>query len=66
LKVPRVDYEDILDVLFEFIDIEKYVVAHYIVEIPAGFPPDIVARAFVAEQTTGTWIRTSAETTETR
>jgi 2,3-diketo-5-methylthiopentyl-1-phosphate enolase len=66
LKVPRVDYEDILDVLFESIDIEKYVVAHYIVEIPVGFPPDIVARAFAAEQTTGTWIRTPAETTETR
>lgn len=66
MKPPRIDYEDLLDVLYETIDVDKYLIAHYIVEVPAGFPPDMVARAFAAEQTTGTWIRTPAETTETR
>lgn len=66
MKPLRVDYEDLLDVLYETIDYEKYVVAIYSVEIPVGFPPDTVARAFAAEQTTGTWIRTPAETPEMR
>ncbi len=66
LKPLRIDYEDILDVIYESIDVDKYVIAHYIAEVPAKFPPDIVARAFAAEQTTGTWIRTPAETPEMR
>jgi len=66
LKPLRIDYEDILDVLYETIDIDKYIIAHYIIEAPVGFPPDMVARAFAAEQTTGTWIRTPAETVEMR
>lgn len=66
LKPIRIDYEDILDVIYETIDYEKYVIALYSIEIPAQFPPDTVARAFAAEQTTGTWIRTPAETPEMR
>jgi len=66
VKVPRIDYEDLLDVLYESIDVDSYVIVHYIVEAPAGYPPDTIARAFAAEQTTGTWIRTPYETPEMR
>ncbi|MET1159728.1 MAG: RuBisCO large subunit C-terminal-like domain-containing protein [Thermoprotei archaeon] len=62
----KIDYEDLLDVLFETIDLGNYVIAIYMIGIPSGFNPDIVARALAAEQTTGTWIRTPMETPEMR
>jgi len=62
----KVDYFDLLDVLFESVDVDKYVIALYMIGIPPAFEPDVVARALAAEQSTGTWIRTPMETPEMR
>ena len=62
----KIDYEDLLDVIYETIDQDKYVIALYMTGLWPNLNPDMVARAIAAEQTTGTWIRTPMETPEMR
>ncbi len=48
------------------IDLEKYIIASYIIKRPKGQNLNYLARFAAIEQSTGTWIRVPAETEEVR
>ena len=48
------------------IDLEKYIVASYIIKRPKGMNLNYLARFAAIEQSTGTWVRVPAETHEVR
>ena len=48
------------------IDLEKYIVASYIIKRPKGQNLNYLARFAAIEQSTGTWVRVPAETAEVR
>ena len=48
------------------IDLEKYIIASYIIKRPKGQNVNYLSRFAAIEQSTGTWIRVPAETAEVR
>lgn len=48
------------------IDLEKYIIASYIIKRPKGQNINYLARFAAIEQSTGTWVRVPAETAEVR
>ncbi len=48
------------------IDLEKYIIASYIIKRPKGQNVNYLARFAAIEQSTGTWVRVPAETAEVR
>ena len=48
------------------IDLEKYIIASYIIKRPKGMNLNYLARFAAIEQSTGTWVRVPAETHEVR
>ncbi len=48
------------------IDLEKYIVASYIIKRPKGMNINYLSRFAAIEQSTGTWVRVPAETAEVR
>lgn len=48
------------------IDIEKYIIASYVIKRPKGQNVNYLSRFAAIEQSTGTWIRVPAETAEVR
>ncbi|MBA7497051.1 2,3-diketo-5-methylthiopentyl-1-phosphate enolase [subsurface metagenome] len=48
------------------IDLEKYIIASYIIKRPKGQNVNYLARFAAIEQSTGTWVRVPAETVEVR
>ena len=48
------------------IDLEKYIVASYIIKRPKGQNVNYLSRFAAIEQSTGTWVRVPAETEEVR
>ncbi len=48
------------------IDLEKYIIASYIIKRPKGMNLNYLARFAAIEQSTGTWVRVPAETAEVR
>jgi 2,3-diketo-5-methylthiopentyl-1-phosphate enolase len=48
------------------IDLEKYIIATYIIKRPKGQNVNYLARFAAIEQSTGTWVRVPAETAEVR
>ncbi|MFW9969180.1 MAG: RuBisCO large subunit C-terminal-like domain-containing protein [Candidatus Odinarchaeota archaeon] len=48
------------------IDLEKYIIASYIVKRPRGMNVNYLTRFAAIEQSTGTWVRVPAETAEVR
>jgi len=48
------------------IDIEKYIIASYVIKMPKGMNVNYMARFAAIEQSTGTWIRVPEETAEVR
>jgi 2,3-diketo-5-methylthiopentyl-1-phosphate enolase len=48
------------------IDLEKYIIASYIIKRPRGQNVNYLARFAAIEQSTGTWVRVPAETAEVR
>lgn len=48
------------------IDLEKYIIASYVIKRPKGQNVNYLARFAAIEQSTGTWVRVPAETAEVR
>ena len=48
------------------IDLEKYIIASYIIKRPKGMNVNYLSRFAAIEQSTGTWVRVPAETAEVR
>ncbi|MFX0034714.1 MAG: RuBisCO large subunit C-terminal-like domain-containing protein [Candidatus Hermodarchaeota archaeon] len=48
------------------IDLEKYIIASYIIKRPRGMNVNYLARFAAIEQSTGTWVRVPSETAEVR
>ncbi len=48
------------------IDLEKYIIASYIIKRPKGMNVNYLSRFAAIEQSTGTWVRVPAETEEVR
>ncbi len=48
------------------IDLEKYIIASYIIKRPRGMNVNYLSRFAAIEQSTGTWVRVPAETAEVR
>jgi 2,3-diketo-5-methylthiopentyl-1-phosphate enolase len=48
------------------IDLEKYIIASYIIKRPKGMNLNYLSRFAAIEQSTGTWVRVPAETAEVR
>ena len=48
------------------IDLEKYIIASYVIKRPRGMNVNYLARFAAIEQSTGTWVRVPAETAEVR
>ena len=48
------------------IDLEKYIIASYIIKRPKGQNVNYLSRFAAIEQSTGTWVRVPAETEEVR
>ncbi|MFX1321880.1 MAG: RuBisCO large subunit C-terminal-like domain-containing protein [Promethearchaeota archaeon] len=59
-------YWETPEALMDGIDLEKYIIASYIVKRPRGMNVNYLARFAAIEQSTGTWIRVPAETAEVR
>ncbi|MFW9853404.1 MAG: hypothetical protein ACFFDS_10700, partial [Candidatus Thorarchaeota archaeon] len=48
------------------IDLEKYIIASFIIKRPKGMNVNYLSRFAAIEQSTGTWVRVPAETAEVR
>lgn len=48
------------------IDLEKYIIASYVIKRPRGMNVNYLSRFAAIEQSTGTWVRVPAETEEVR
>ena len=48
------------------IDLEKYIIASYIIKRPRGMNVNYLSRFAAIEQSTGTWVRVPAETEEVK